>query len=33
MPLVGVAPAISNAMFSMTGKRLRRLPILPEKPL
>lgn len=30
---VGVAPAIANAVFHATGKRLRDLPITPEKLL
>ena len=28
--IVGVAPAIANAVFNATGKRLRRLPITPD---
>ena len=31
--LVGVAPAIANAVYHATGKRVRDLPILPEKLL
>jgi xanthine dehydrogenase YagR molybdenum-binding subunit len=29
--LVGVAPAIANAVYNATGKRIRQLPITPEK--
>lgn len=31
--LVGVAPAIANALYNATGKRIRRLPITPDKLL
>ena len=29
--LVGVAPAIANAVYNATGKRIRRFPITPDK--
>jgi len=31
LALVGVAPAIANAVFHATGKRVREFPITPEK--
>jgi xanthine dehydrogenase YagR molybdenum-binding subunit len=28
--VIGVAPAIANAVFHATGRRIRHLPMLPE---
>jgi len=33
LPIVGVAAAISNAVYHATGKRIRDLPITPDKLL
>jgi xanthine dehydrogenase YagR molybdenum-binding subunit len=33
LAIVGVAPAIANAVFHATGKRIRRLPITLESML
>jgi xanthine dehydrogenase YagR molybdenum-binding subunit len=33
LALVGVAPAIANAVYHATGKRIRELPITPDKLL
>lgn len=30
LPVVGAAPAIANAVSHATGRRIRRLPIMPE---
>lgn len=29
--LIGVAPAVANAVYNATGKRVRELPITPDK--
>ncbi len=29
IPIVGIAPAIANALYAATGKRIRSMPILP----
>ena len=31
--MVGIPAAIANAVFQATGRRIRELPITPEKPL
>lgn len=33
VPLMGIAPAIANAVYNATGVRIRKLPIKPEKIL
>ena len=33
VPLMGIAPAIANAIYNATGVRIRKLPVKPEKIL
>jgi len=31
--LIGIAPAIGNAIFAATGSRVRDMPMLPSDPV
>jgi xanthine dehydrogenase YagR molybdenum-binding subunit len=33
LAIVGVAPAIANAVYHATGRRVRELPVTPDKLL